>query len=929
MGLPNELLLQIAQSLVSWRDLSHLAAGSRHLNGIVSAHIARQLTHLDLDAAWLAWLIEEHDVRGVKKALCLGISPNKAVDFELLQGHFESMVLFESSNSPGTLLMYRRAAGGDMVGLPQPDDSFWHDEHPEATDVIGIGMTRPRRLFEYARRYRSKDFSLLHLAAQRGNTEVIQILLDHGANIEAFYLDKQGGLNRAGKTLVTYNEGGNHNHETHRICPYVRYTPLHCAILSFGTRAAKLLLEAGASTKCCTTVGKITDTDWMIPASAFHAAAFLGNQDLLEHMMSGTNPFDVNEKDEFGSTPLVYATIGSQIHTVGRYLLQHGANPNILVSPDCSLLLDACWHRRFDDVLLLLEFLIEPEHKDITEALHVSCALLKARRRIVCSSSVLSDHRGSQEQSRLTVVRKLLELGISSNGPVNHPWLDGDTPMCLAVNSGLLDITKELIAHGAVLDLQSGCVLFTALNATCDEQSMFDTVCFLLDQDCNVNLMDDLGNTPLQTLAMPDSLGRHKFNSSREEIIGCKMLALGAGIRAYRPQGTEQISVFQDFCRPGSYRFCKVLADRGAADLLGEHDIFVVFEHLVRNFSTAQDKTEQVDLLNLLLSVDQTNSILRNPKCFEVALQCQEIKTAQHLLEFHCALNAEHGNSGKILYRACFIGAVEVVELLLDRDIDVDGLGSCHSWNNTLLPIQVALNYAVQQPEGTACEERGFRLLKLLLARGADIHQVHIRHDLLYFAICRNRIDLVEMILQASTESIPAFPNALLLDACSSIRRICKPEVIWALLNCPDYQGGLVTVIEGPSHDDSRSREWKTPLEWMISTYRPLEYCPREDCDCGHHLLKCIVVLLSKGELTPQQAQSPQAKQLLNASRETLLGAFKDIGSRMDSRIDGTGLGGRGKSTRHCLEFIMSQLDLTSAEMGHFAAQSSFLSTVL
>lgn len=122
----------------------------------------------------------------------------------------------------------------------------------------------------------------LHLAAERNQPAILQLLIEHGARLNPL------------------NEHG--------------WTPLHCAAREGWEDCACLLLAAGAD--ACAGAAF---------SSVLHQAAGLKTSDLLRMLLS-LGP-DLEALDEAGQTPLFYAAQFGCCENL-RLLLQAGADPN-------------------------------------------------------------------------------------------------------------------------------------------------------------------------------------------------------------------------------------------------------------------------------------------------------------------------------------------------------------------------------------------------------------------------------------------------------------------------------------------------------------------------------------------------------------------------------------------------------------------------
>lgn len=132
--------------------------------------------------------------------------------------------------------------------------------------------------------YGSKEgFTPLHLVSRQGRTDVLQLLIDHGAIVNVVDFDGD--------------------------------TPLHEACLAKQPEIANILLHAGAQ----------PDVPNDRKATPLHMACSRGCLDTVKHLY----PFitDINTQDINGDTPLMTACYGENEDVI-QFLLEHGGDPN-------------------------------------------------------------------------------------------------------------------------------------------------------------------------------------------------------------------------------------------------------------------------------------------------------------------------------------------------------------------------------------------------------------------------------------------------------------------------------------------------------------------------------------------------------------------------------------------------------------------------
>jgi ankyrin repeat protein len=112
---------------------------------------------------------------------------------------------------------------------------------------------------------------ILQMAAERGDTEILKVLLNTKAEIDAVGKQTNRGISK-------------------------EYTALHAAVVGGKTHAAKLLLERGANPN-------IIDTWKKTP---LHYAAENGKVEIVKALLA--HQADLTIKDTFGRSPLDFAT---------------------------------------------------------------------------------------------------------------------------------------------------------------------------------------------------------------------------------------------------------------------------------------------------------------------------------------------------------------------------------------------------------------------------------------------------------------------------------------------------------------------------------------------------------------------------------------------------------------------------------------------
>jgi ankyrin repeat protein len=155
-------------------------------------------------------------------------------------------------------------------------------------------------------------FAPLHIAAANGCTDIVRLLIAHGADVNAM-------------------------EET------AEWTPLYCAVWSGHTDAARLLIENGAKVNVIGDYGK-----------PLHVATSYGLTDIVRLLIS--HGADVNAKDGDGRPPLCHATtIQNYDDAIARLLIEKGADVNAKDANGATPLHRAAWENRRDVARLLID----------------------------------------------------------------------------------------------------------------------------------------------------------------------------------------------------------------------------------------------------------------------------------------------------------------------------------------------------------------------------------------------------------------------------------------------------------------------------------------------------------------------------------------------------------------------------------------------
>ena len=239
----------------------------------------------------------------------------------------------------------------------------------------------------------------LHWASERGNTEMVELLLHAGASVHA--ITRIGG-----------------------------YTPLHLASRVGHAPVVGALLEAGSDSKAATKSGG---------ATALHFAAESGDvatvTTLLEH---GADPN--SRETEWGQTPLIFAAAHNRADVI-RLLIERGADPSLRTT-----VVDAALRSAVDDrASKLMKAAIAQFDPNVGQSPVIAAA----------SSQVQAAIRSARELQRNPGE-------VKANGPAPDVFRrprggeGGMTALLHAARAGRMEAALALLDGGADIDQGSG-----------------------------------------------------------------------------------------------------------------------------------------------------------------------------------------------------------------------------------------------------------------------------------------------------------------------------------------------------------------------------------------------------------------------------------------------------------------------------------------
>ncbi|KAJ3028519.1 UNVERIFIED_CONTAM: hypothetical protein HDU68_001515 [Siphonaria sp. JEL0065] len=297
----------------------------------------------------------------------------------------------------------------------------------------------------------------LHLAADMGRVEVIELLLENGANADAkdsismtpLHLAAQHGYLEIVRALVDHGAKVEPKDSQGQ-------SPFYFAIKNEHIPVAEYLASKGATVRCTDAYGQ---------TCAF-VATIDGRLESLKFLAKHGVPLDA-ENPEDGSTPLVYA-VSQDLPEVVQYLLENGANKNKARSKsEQNAFHRAVNYGQFNSVRILLKH---------------GGTKINAR----TSSKKTALHFASGD-GYFDIAELLLEHGANANVKDEIQM----TPLHLAASNNHADIVNLLLDNGAEIDATSGKKLTPLHYAVTSGHK--EIALLLLDRGANANQLFNNG----------------------------------------------------------------------------------------------------------------------------------------------------------------------------------------------------------------------------------------------------------------------------------------------------------------------------------------------------------------------------------------------------------------------------------------------------
>ncbi|EMP40428.1 Ankyrin-3 [Chelonia mydas] len=545
------------------------------------------------------------------------------------------------------------APEGPPDSLVEPDSHIHeHLDWVEGVEILSFDLpetltTADGKGFILAPRYLDytftgqNDITPLHVASKRGNANMVKLLLDRGAKIDAKTRD---GL-----------------------------TPLHCGARSGHEQVVKMLLDRGAPILSKTKNGlsplhMATQGDHLncvqlliqhsVPVddvtndylTALHVAAHCGHFKVAKVLLDEkANP---NAKALNGFTPLHIACKKNRIKVM-ELLLKHGASIQAVTESGLTPIHVAAFMGHVNIVSQLMHHGASPNTTNVRgeTALHMAARAGQAEVvRYLVQNGAQVEAKAKDDQTPLhiaarlgkaDIVQQLLQQGASPNAATTS----GYTPLHLAAREGHEDVASVLLDHGASLSIitKKG---FTPLHVAA-KYGKIEVANLLLQKNASPDAAGKSGLTPLHVAAHYDN-----------QKVALLLLDQGASPHASAKNGYTPLHIA---AKKNQMDIATTLLEYGAdANAITRQGIAPV--HLA-------SQEGHVDMVSLLLTRNANVNLSNKSGLTPLHLAAQEdkVNVAEVLVNQGAVVDAPTKMGYTPLHVGCHYGNIKIVNFLLQH----------------------------------------------------------------------------------------------------------------------------------------------------------------------------------------------------------------------------------------------------------------------
>ncbi|MCJ1471194.1 hypothetical protein MMC07_009842, partial [Pseudocyphellaria aurata] len=585
----------------------------------------------------------------------------------------------------------------------------------------------------------------LYVASQKGHEQIVKLLLDYGAEVNAqggqydtaLYAASIEGHVQTVKLLIdngaNVNAKGRRNHNSavkaasarghEQVVRLLlengaevngegdRGHPLYAASSGGHEQVVKLLIENGADVNA-------QEGDW---GNALFSSSMKGHEQIVKLLLDH-GAEEVNTQGGKYGTALQAASDNGEEQIV-KLLLDNAAEVNAQGRKYGTALQVASKYGEEQIVKLLLDNGAEVNAQGGYWGTALYAASIEGHVQIVkllldegAEVNVQEDDGNALHAASSRGHEQITMLLLNNGAEVNAQGVCWGSALCAASRSGYEKIVKLLLARGADFHTQRVRVKGNALYAA-SSRGHEQVVKLLLDNGAEVNQQSGRYGTALQVAS----------DNGDEQIVKL-LLDNGAEVNT---QGGQWGTALYAASIQGHVQIVKLLLDKGA-------DVNVQgFDGNALYAASARGHEQIVKLL--LNNGAEFNEQGQGEKKYGTALQVASDNGKEQivklLLDNGAEVNAKGGRYGTALQVASDHGEEQIVKLLLDNGAEVNTQGGY--WGTALYAASI---------------EGHVQTVKLLLDGGADVNAQGVDGNALYAALARGHEQIVNLLLDNGAE---------------------------------------------------------------------------------------------------------------------------------------------------------------------------------